>query len=178
MGEECKFRIEGTDGGLALSFHIEGPSKPIFETSTCDALALDIAYIPILAGEYKLSLMWYGKHIEGSPYVLYIEGDGPMPTVEDLVRKIKVKGKGLDNARSQEYNEILIDCRRVYLKDHKLRCSVKAPTRCAAMVKLQDNHDGTYSMHYKPIFPGIYTLNIRVDDIHIQGSPFTVHVKA
>lgn len=177
VGEECKFRIEGTDGGLALSFHIEGPSKPIFETSTCEALALDITYIPILPGEYKLSLMWYGKHIEGSPYVFYVEGDGPMPTVEDLVGKIKIKGRGLDNPKSQEYNEILIDCRRVYLKDHKLRCSVKAPSRCAAMVKLQDNHDGTYSMHYKPTFPGTYTVFIRVDDIHIQGSPFTVHVR-
>lgn len=69
VAEECKFHIEGTDGGLALSFHIEGPSKPIFETqSGADSHSLDVTYIPILPGEYKLSLMWYGKHIEGSPF--------------------------------------------------------------------------------------------------------------
>lgn len=46
------------------------------------------------------------------------------------------------------------------------------------MVKLQDNSDGTYSMFYKPTFAGSYLINIRVDDIHIQGSPFTVNVRA
>lgn len=49
VGEECKFRIEGTDGGLALSFHIEGPSKPVFETCAGTDMSLDIIYIPILA---------------------------------------------------------------------------------------------------------------------------------
>lgn len=108
---------------------------------------------------------------------LNIEGDGPAPSVEELVRRVKVSGKGLVNAKSQQYNEILVDCRRVYLKDHKLRCSVKSPPRCSAMVKLQDNLDGTYSMHFKPTFKGNYLVNIRVDDIHVEGSPFTVVVK-
>lgn len=49
MGEECKFRIEGTDGGLALSFHIEGPSKPVFETCAGTDMSLDITFIPLLA---------------------------------------------------------------------------------------------------------------------------------
>ena len=49
VGEECKFRIEGTDGGLALSFHIEGPSKPIFETMAgSDSNSLDITFTPLL----------------------------------------------------------------------------------------------------------------------------------
>lgn len=48
VGDECKFRIEGTDGGLALSFHIEGPSKPMFETCAGRDLSLDITYIPVL----------------------------------------------------------------------------------------------------------------------------------
>lgn len=109
---------------------------------------------------------------------LNIESDGPPPTVEELVRKVKVTGKGLVSARSQEYNEILIDCRRAYLKDLKLRCSVKSPSRSSAMVKLQDNLDGTYSMFYKPTFTGAHVVNIRIDEIHVPGSPFTVQVRA
>lgn len=89
-----------------------------------------------------------------------------------------MRGKGLNFARSQEYNEVLVDCRRVYLKDHKLRCSVKSPPKSSAMVKLRDNMDGTYSMHYKPTFPGNYLINIRIDDIHVEGSPFNVLVKS
>jgi filamin len=46
VGEECKFRIEGTDGGLALSFHIEGPSRPVFETCSKNDMSLDVSYIP------------------------------------------------------------------------------------------------------------------------------------
>lgn len=45
------------------------------------------------------------------------------------------------------------------------------------MVKLQDNFDGTYSMFYKPMFAGIYSINIRVDDIHVKGSPFAATVR-
>lgn len=107
----------------------------------------------------------------------HVEGDGPEPTVEELVPKVKVSGKGLEFGRSQEYNEILVDCRRVYLKDHKLRCSVKSPPKASAMVKLQDNLDGTYSMFYKPMFPGTYLINVRIDDIHVVGSPFTTTVR-
>lgn len=106
-----------------------------------------------------------------------MEGDGPEPTVEELVHKVKVSGKGLEYAKAQEYNEVLVDCRRAYLKDHKLRCSVKSPTKCSAMVKLQDNLDGTYSMFYKPTEAGSYLINIRIGDIHVAGSPFTILVR-
>lgn len=106
-----------------------------------------------------------------------MEGGGPAPTVEEMTQKVKVGGKGLQYGKSQEYNEVLIDCRKVFLKDHKLRASVKSPPRCAAMVKLQDNFDGTYSMFYKPTFAGTYLINIRIDDIHVNGSPFTVMVR-
>lgn len=54
VGEECKFRIEGTDGGLALSFHIEGPSKPMFETCAGKDMSLDVSYIPKLAVSTKI----------------------------------------------------------------------------------------------------------------------------
>lgn len=48
VGEECKFHIDGSDGGLALSFHIEGPSRPIMETEAGkDSHSLDVTYIPL-----------------------------------------------------------------------------------------------------------------------------------
>ena len=107
-----------------------------------------------------------------------VEGDGtPMQTVEELVQKVKVSGKGLEFAKAQEYNEVLIDCRKVYLKDHKLRCSVKSPAKCSAMVKLEENYNGTYTMLFKPMFPGPHLINVRVDDIHVPGSPFTALVR-
>lgn len=125
----------------------------------------------------ELAIMVTDKVTDSLALQFNVTGGPPAPTVEELVKKVKVSGKGLDCARAQEYNEILIDCRRVYLKDHKLRCSVRSPARSSAMVKLQDNTDGTYSMHYKPTFTGPHVVNIRIDDIHIPGSPLTVHVK-
>lgn len=95
-----------------------------------------------------------------------------------MLKKIKVAGKGLDFGKTNQYNEILVDCRRVHLKDHKLRCSVKSPPRCSAMVKLNDNGDGTYTLQYKPTFTGVYQVNVRVDEQHVKGSPFDVAVKS
>lgn len=100
--------------------------------------------------------------------------------MEELVKKVRVSGrggKGLELGRAQEYNEVIVDCRRVFLKDHKLRCSVKSPPKSSAMVKLQDNYDGTYSMFYKPTCAGTYLINVRVDDIHVPGSPFSATVR-
>lgn len=45
------------------------------------------------------------------------------------------------------------------------------------MVKLQDNLDGTYTMSFKPTFTGKYLVNVRVDDIHVPGSPFPALVR-
>ena len=178
VNEECKFRIEGTDGGLALSFHIEGPAKPMFETSATNNMSIDICYVPRLAGDYVLSLLWYGKHIEGSPFKLKVTGGAPPASLEELVKRVRVSGRGLESARTNQYNEVLVDCRKVYLKDHKLRCSVKSPPKSSAMVKVDDNGDGTYTMSFKPTFTGVYQLNIRVDDTHVAGSPFSSHVRS
>ena len=51
-------------------------------------------------------------------------GDGPPPTLDELVKKIRVSGRGLNLARAQQYNEVLIDCRRVYLKGESTRIAV------------------------------------------------------
>ena len=45
------------------------------------------------------------------------------------------------------------------------------------MVKLQDNLDGTYTMMFKPTFNGNYQVTVRIDDVHVPGSPFTTYVK-
>lgn len=68
IGEECKFTIGGTDGGLALSFHIEGPSRPIFETMTGKEMTLDICYIPTMAVSivYDTTCLPVPKILDGS----------------------------------------------------------------------------------------------------------------
>ncbi|KAM8977774.1 E3 ubiquitin-protein ligase TRIM45 [Pelodytes ibericus] len=43
---------------------------------------------------------------------------------------------------------------------------------------LQDNHDGTYHISYTPTEPGELAISVNLKGRHIQGSPFTVAVRA
>ncbi len=44
--------------------------------------------------------------------------------------------------------------------------------------EVQDNHDGTVSVKYKPKQYGVHDLLIRHDGVNISGSPFQFHVSS
>jgi len=53
---------------------------------------------------------------------------------------------------------------------------IVGPPRYAAQLKIHDHKNGTYRVGYKPNGPGIYTLSIKIADMHIPGSPFKIKV--
>lgn len=45
-----------------------------------------------------------------------------------------------------------------------------------AQIKCLDQVDGTLKISYKPTVPGIYVLNLKFADHHVDGSPFNINV--
>ena len=43
--------------------------------------------------------------------------------------------------------------------------------------RIQDNHDGRYTVFVVPVSSGLNQLSIRLDGIHLKGSPFDLYVK-
>ena len=55
-----------------------------------------------------------------------------------------------------------------------LGLAVEGPSK--ADLTCVDNGDGTCRASYLPTEPGVYKVNVKFDDKHIAGSPFTAKV--
>lgn len=55
-----------------------------------------------------------------------------------------------------------------------LSLAVEGPSK--AEITCHDNKDGTCLVSYLPTTIGEYSIIIRFDDIHIEGSPFTAKI--
>ncbi|VDP98421.1 unnamed protein product, partial [Trichobilharzia regenti] len=55
-----------------------------------------------------------------------------------------------------------------------LSVSVEGPSK--AKIQCVENSDGTCSVSYLPLAPGLYTISIKFADEHISGSPFTAKI--
>lgn len=173
---ECRFTVKGTNHGEGLGFAIEGPCRPAIATDNTKDGSIDVTYTPKLPGDYKISIYYYGKHLNGSPFKVKITGEVPHATVPEAVSKVKVFGKALELGRPGVMNEVYIDCRETNIAGPDLAVSMKNPPRASSMIKLHDQQDGTYIVTYKPTIPGMYTLNVKVEEHHVPGSPFTIKV--
>lgn len=84
--------------------------------------------------------------------------------------KVGVSGSGLSTARTQAFNEFLVDTRNAGFGG--LSVSLEGPSK--AEIQCRDNKDGTCAILYKPTEPGIYLLGLKFADHHVPGSPFSV----
>lgn len=170
--------MRGPSKGEGLAFTIEGPSKPIFETLTNKDGSILVTYTPRNPGQYKVSVYSYGKQINGSPWVVNVTGEAPKVNLLDAIPKIRVFGKALELGHAGTQNEVDIDCRKASeIKGTDISVSMKNPPRSSSMIKLHDNLDGTYIVTYKPTIAGTYVLNIKVEDVHVPGSPWKINVR-
>lgn len=74
-GEPGNFSISTKDvgpGGLSLS--IEGPGKATISCHDNKDGTISVSYLPTDPGEYKIGVIFGGKHIRGSPFSAKITG--------------------------------------------------------------------------------------------------------
>ena len=82
-----------------------------------------------------------------------------------VARKAKFNLTTRNAERKQGYNER--DRVTVEIKDDQEQ-------ECVTEVRVHDNKDGTYKVTYYPRFEGTFKLLVKVNGVHIHGSPFTV----
>lgn len=79
----------------------------------------------------------------------------------------------------------------VHAKDGKGQPLLHGGSKCSAQITITpapsgqletirntvlDNQDGTYTVSYRPQFPGVNKVSVKFDDQEIQGSPYSVNV--
>lgn len=173
-GQATKFIVRGVKAHHErLTMSIEGPAQPSLIRAPLDDGNLEVTYTPSLPGEYFLAIQLDGKHIKGSPYRAEVIGQKD-PKLE-RVSRVQVAGKGIAVGKSCYQNVFWIDGRDASISAG-LSVQVKNPPRSSSGLKIHDMNDGTFKCVYKPTASGLYVIDIKVEGIHVPGSPFYVRI--
>ncbi|XP_075951659.1 filamin-A isoform X2 [Anarhichas minor] len=126
-----------------------------------------ISFVPKEIGEHFVNIKKNGRHIPSSPISVMINqsefGDAS---------RVRVSGQGLNEARTFEPAEFIIDTREAGYGG--LSLSIEGPSKVD--INTEDQEDGTCKVTYCPTEPGNYIINIKFADQHVPGSAFTVKV--
>ena len=94
------------------------------------------------------------------------------------------EGEGLKEGtvgRKAQFNLITRNAEKKQLYDERNRVTIEIKDEqeqeCVTEVRIDDNKDGIYNVSYYPIVQGTIKLLVKVNGVHIRGSPFTVIVK-
>jgi len=58
-----------------------------------------------------------------------------------------------------------------------LLVGVLGPSGSCQEVAVRHNHSGVYTVNYRPIETGYFTIVVKCNDQHIPGSPFSVIIE-
>eukprot|EP00794_Sanderia_malayensis_P010826 gene10826-11978_t len=126
-----------------------------------------INFCPKTPGMHEVRIYYAEALLAGCPYMIEVL---PASKPEMVV----VSGDGLHEARTNEITVVRADCTEAGRGE--LTASVESKEEyalCPTAVK--DNQDGTYDVTYSVPRPQDYFLDIKYDNVHVPGSPFSVN---
>jgi len=167
--EPAHFTVEARDkngnrrkeGGDPFVVEVMGPTGPV----PCDVVdnndgTYAVTYHPQDAGRHDVAVTLEGKPIKGSTFRVDINagawaGKSVMESFSYVVKAHDKRGKPLTVGGA------------------KITASVKKPNgQACAQTKLEDNHNGSYTITFKAAEPGNYQISTKIDGKEIVGSPF------
>ncbi|XP_076669365.1 filamin-A-like isoform X2 [Andrena cerasifolii] len=146
-------------GGLALA--VEGPSKAEISCHDNNDGTVSVSYLPTASGEYKIAVKFGDKHINGSPYVAKITGDGRKRNQISVgsTSEVQLPGKVTDS-----------DLR-------SLNASITAPSGLEEPCFLKLLPNSNMCVSFTPREAGKHTVAVKKLGKHIPNSPFKIDVK-
>ncbi|XP_054152523.1 filamin-B-like [Oppia nitens] len=179
-GKKCEIYFTGAPIGeleKGLTTRVDGPQKSEiivdFEKENSDG-QVEAYYVPIVPGDYKITVRFNGRQVPGSPFKPKVTGQ-PV-SAEKLISKATIHGRASELGKAYSVNEFVVDCSRVKPVIGSLKVHVKGQERSSAQLNLVDNKNGTFRVLYKPTSPGMYEMDIKIADAHIPGSPLKIRV--
>lgn len=149
-----------------LSASIEGPGHAELSANEATEGCVKLTYLPSEPGCYSL-LIKYGDHIvPGSPFVINVTGKG-----NNLQRELIKRHRKLPAALDAN-TECHFNFRMPGTSAYDLCAKIRSPQGESEDVSVKDKGDYEYQVSFVPKEVGLYSLSIRLKDIHILGSPF------
>ncbi|XP_074063042.1 filamin-A isoform X2 [Macrotis lagotis] len=162
-GSPAPFTIDtkgaGT-GGLGLT--VEGPCEAKIECLDNGDGTCSVSYLPTEPGDYNINILFADAHIPGSPFKAHVA-----PCFDPS--KVKCTGSGLERATAGEAGQFHVDCSTA--GSAELTIEISSDAGMQAEVHIQDNGDGTYTITYIPLYPGVYTITIKYGGQMVPNFP-------
>ncbi|XP_028923663.1 filamin-A isoform X3 [Ornithorhynchus anatinus] len=168
-GSPAPFTIDtkgAGNGGLGLT--VEGPCEAKIECLDNGDGTCSVSYLPTEPGEYSINILFADSHIPGSPFKAQIA-----PCFDPS--KVKCSGPGLEHATVGEAGQFHVDCSSA--GSAELTIEIISDTGMQAEVRIQDNGDGTYTITYIPLYPGVYTITIKYGGQMVPDFPSKLKVE-
>ncbi|RWS29788.1 Cheerio / Filamin-A/C -like protein [Leptotrombidium deliense] len=171
-GEPCKFSVSSQLADHHFANHcsvaFEGPSKPEINFVTGNEGIFECIWTPKLPGVYKVYVRFNNEQVPGSPFTCTIEGGYLHDSVTSAIR---CRGRCLQTGNLNVYNEVLIEGADAVIGG--VAVSMEGPGK--PDILFRNEQQGLFVL-YKCVVPGVYTLNIKFANNHVNGSPFNIRV--
>ncbi|XP_054641647.1 filamin-B [Dunckerocampus dactyliophorus] len=155
-------------GGEHVKVEIRSPSGALADCMVTDKAdgTYRVEYTPFESGDHSIQVIYDNTPVLKSPVRVSVsEGCDPS--------RVMATGPGLQNGLTDRPNAFDIITRGAGTGG--LGIAVEGPSESKMACK--DNKDGSCSVEYIPLTPGIYDINITYGGEHIPGSPFKVPVQ-
>ncbi|CAH8620119.1 unnamed protein product [Dicrocoelium dendriticum] len=158
-GELAEFTLvtkEAGAGGLSLS--VEGPSKADIQCHDNKNGTCSVSYLPLVPGEYSITIKFMERHIPGSPFTAHIGGD------------------------SRRFNQVCVGTTsemplRITETDiYNLVATVRSPSGQEQPSTLKRLPNGHLGISFTPKEIGEHYVNVFRNGRHIANSPFKIYV--
>jgi filamin len=163
--------IDARDAGKADvkldMYDSHGRVKPVQIEQLSDGM-YKATVTPTSEGPHRIDCKWNGASISNCPMNVNV-----LPTFEPY--KVKVDGAGIRNGVAASLaTSFTIDTRDAGVAS--LDVSIKGPEGNLIQPRIEDNHDGTYVVHYVPEDVGRSTINVLYGGQPVNNSPFSIKI--
>ncbi|TPP66480.1 Filamin-A [Fasciola gigantica] len=158
-GEPADFTLvtkEAGAGGLSLS--VEGPSKAEIQCHDNKNGTCSVSYLPLVPGEYTISIKFMENHIPGSPFTAHIAGEP---------RRFNQVCVGTTSEMPLRITETDI---------YNLVATVRSPSGQEQPSTLKRLPNGHLGISFTPREIGEHYVNVFRNGRHIANSPFKIYV--
>jgi filamin len=169
-GELTTFGVDMRKGGEGrLNVNIDGPSRTPVTVKDQANNMVKCEYIPLVAGEYDISILWEGVHIPSGPFHINVR-----PAIDPSA--VVCYGEGVEggNLFTDMWAEFFVDYKKA--GKGELQVQVKGPGG-GEELQMEDIEEGLHKVRYfiDPDEAGEYTVEVMFADQPVPDSPFKVN---